>query len=168
MSTIETITRQVASLDPTLRSEAVLLALPQARVRKLKDGCEIQISVRDPDPGVVPEIALRFDCTTRLVASCWTQSFPDINAAADMFEVMERLVRKHMLVRSTRHVTIGTRRVRSTMGQTWRISDHQSLTLQVTQPKVRVLNREVSLVHRLRQVDSTVATTPALWGGPGT
>ncbi len=168
MRTIEIIVRQVTSLDPALRSEALLAAVPQARVRKLKNGCDVEISVRDPDPGVVPDIVLRFDASTRVVGGCWAQLFPDINGAADMFEVMERLIRKHMLVRPARYATPGNRKVRSNMGQTWRISEHQSLTLQMTQPRVRVLSREVSLVHSLRQVDSTVASTPALWGGhPG-
>lgn len=168
MRTTEIIVRQVTSLDPALRSEALLAAVRQARVRKLKAGCEVQVGVRDPDPGAVPDIVLRFDASTRVVEGRWAQLFPDINGAADMFEIMERLIRKHMLVRSTCHVTVGNRKVRSIYGQTWRISEHQSLTLQMTQPRVRVLSREVSLVHSLRQVDSTVASTPALWGGhPG-
>ena len=166
MSTTDIIARQIVNIDPTLRAPGVLDALPGAQVQKLRDGCIITIKVKEPDAGIVPDILLQFDSQSRIVLATWRQTFEQTDAAFDLFESLERVARRHMLVRPTQDVRVGSRKVRSSFGYTWRISGHQHLSLQAVQPRLRTISREIALTHRLAQSEAMVATTPALWGGP--
>lgn len=162
---LDVIARQIVNVDPGLNATELLDLIPRARVTKLRRGCLVTIAVRETDVGVTPDITFQFDHQGRIVSAAWGQFYADANDAYGVLDQIERVARRHMLVRPTQRITIGSRKVRSSFGYDWRISDHQGLSLVAAQPRVRVAGREIRFLHQLRQSEAKVASTPALWGG---
>lgn len=162
---LDVIARQIVNVDPALNAAELLRLVPRAKVTKLRNGCVVTITVRESDLSVTPDVHFQFDHQARIVSAAWGQFYPDASEAFDVFDQIERVARRHMLVRPTQRITVGSRKARSSFGYDWRVSDHQGLTLAAAQPRVRDRGREISLRHRLRQTEAKVASTPALWGG---
>lgn len=163
MGTIEIIASQVVSVDPTLRGAAVLSRLPDAMVTELRAGFVITVRVKNPDPNVTPDLMFEFDTASRLTSVSWRHMLNDMNSASDLFDALGRLIGRRMLVMPSEFDVYGTAKRRSCQSLSWLISKHQRLSLQVVQPALRTMGREVILRHRLRQPHAMVAAAPALW-----
>ncbi len=153
MPTLEIVSIAVVNVDPDLTSEGLLAQVPAAHVVKKKRGCQINVRALNPDAGVEPVVSFRFNDPATLAAVGWRQDCPDLDTAIETLQALERLVVGQVGSVQYRDHVAGSRKVRSVLRYTWRFGGHQALMLSVEQDKLRSLQRNVSLVHRLRPSD---------------
>ena len=116
---LDVIARQIVDVDPALNAAELLRLVPRAKVTKLRNGCVVTITVRESDLSVTPDVHFQFDHQARIVSAAWGQFYPEASEAFDVFDQIERVARRHMLVSPTQRITVGSRKARSSFGYDW-------------------------------------------------
>lgn len=157
MSTIETVADCIINASPTWIAPDVWAKAPSATVKKLRVGCTITLKVRDPDPGVAPQITLGFNGKTQVTSVSWRQIFADVRDASQTFDFLRTTATAALMVRPRHDAQIGSKKVRSAISCRWTPSANDSLRLIQSQLKMRSFERELVFERTFRQPNAAVA-----------